>query len=443
MNTPAAGTVVAVEWLVVLLSPRVTLGLLWILLGAAAAWWAGESCGRGVLARLFRLAPTPTAAFLTALFVLAALAGVLLLLVRRRAIRAPLFCAACGVLAGCGLQAAFVSVAPRREAASGPTAAVVPRVGSDAWLARERDRGELWSLSLDPGTAIGPEGWEAIGGMRRLVQLKLHGGRARRLTIPDEAWPHIAKLHSLRSLHLFGVVISRRGLEAIASLPSLEDAHLAWLWGIDPEDLAVLGRAPALARLSLASTGVGESVLPALASMPQLRSLALHGTDVEDAHLEAMRGPPGLESLSLQGLRVRGSGLAALVHVPRLRSLDLSECPLDDDGVLRLPDLADLADLDLSGTRVGDRGLAVVRRLPALRELRLSGTAVTDAGLGHLADLEHLHDLTLPGGVRGPGLRDLGPLPNLVWLHLDARPDATSLADFEAAHPGCVVSFGE
>lgn len=130
---------------------------------------------------------------------------------------------------------------------------------------------------------------------------------------------------------------------------------------VQDEDLAVIGRLPALRRLHLNGTPITDDGLAHLAPLRTLERLELRETIIGDAGLAHLRGLDRLEELYLYGT------------------------PITDDGLRSLAGLRSLRVLSLRRTAIGDGGLRHLRGLTELRELHLEDTNVTGEGASELA----------------------------------------------------------
>ncbi len=100
-----------------------------------------------------------------------------------------------------------------------------------------------------------------------------------------------------------------------------------------------------------------------------------------------------------------------------------------------------LVAINLAGTGVTDEGLAPLGAFRRLERLHLDRTSVTDAGLGHLAPLGELRYLNLYGSqITNQGLVPIARLPKLARLYVwktQVTPQAGAL--LAALRPGLIV----
>lgn len=111
---------------------------------------------------------------------------------------------------------------------------------------------------------------------------------------------------------------------AVAWLKALDPERFGWLSAdqamtlreidlsrkaIDPAHLEHLRAFPALARVVLSGSTIGDDGLAVLATLPDLRSLELQGTNVTDAGLETLAALPNLRTLDVRGTQVTKGAL--------------------------------------------------------------------------------------------------------------------------------------
>ena len=93
---------------------------------------------------------------------------------------------------------------------------------------------------------------------------------------PDAVLKHVGQLRRLRSLDLFNVALTDKGLQELAGLDRLEHLTMANAPGVRGSGLAQLKPLSALRRLVLVETPLDAEGLKALAQLTQLHSLVLH-----------------------------------------------------------------------------------------------------------------------------------------------------------------------
>jgi hypothetical protein len=152
-----------------------------------------------------------------------------------------------------------------------------------------------------------PRWLEAIGidyiGNIRSVSLQERGS--------DAVLAHVAHLHRVDNLDLYGSAVTDRGL---ADLEDLNE--LTWLnldgTGICDEGLAHLARLTRLEDLYLDGSRITDTGLPHLEGMQHLVRLSLEQTAITDTGLRRLAGLSRLEKLSIGGTAVTDAGIEEL-----------------------------------------------------------------------------------------------------------------------------------
>lgn len=211
---------------------------------------------------------------------------------------------------------------------------------------------------------------------------------------------HLGQLRKLRWLDVSCECLSDAGLEAVASLGTLEVLSLA---------------------------GASDGDLVRLSNLKRLRCLELLDAKVTDDGLASLAELPRLERLSVNGIYVTGAGFARLSHLSRLWQLDLRGCGLENEGLAGLENLCALRSLDIANTPVTG-ALAHIGKLRSLRQLNLCGTEINDLAMSDFPPLPWLEELVLCNTrITEKGLGPLNRLPALRELELD-RTRVASLA---------------
>jgi uncharacterized protein (TIGR02996 family) len=171
---------------------------------------------------------------------------------------------------------------------------------------------------------------------------------------------------------------------AVSALTRLLQAvpGLSWRGAMNPE-LAYLGPAPRLQRLTVQHANVSAGGLVLLAGLPLLRSLEFHEcAPLTDGELLALSRLHRLRELTLSGTRLTNAGLAHLASLRDLRSLSLTDWTWED------------GDNDEDGD-ITDEGIAHLARLTGLEQLVLGCPRMTVAGLNRLGSLTSLRSVDL------------------------------------------------
>jgi Leucine-rich repeat (LRR) protein len=239
-----------------------------------------------------------------------------------------------------------------------------------------------------------------------------------------------------------GGAVSRNSRGQIVAV----DLRASWITDSDLTDLA---RLPALERLDLSLTRIGDHGLQQLKNAPGITDLNLYFDElVGDGGLSAIKGWRHLKRLSARGTKITDMTVQYLASVPSLEAVDLGFAQLTDVGLDPLASLPNLKELTIGGNKLTDSGLQPLRQLTSLTYLDLSGAQRTDSGLWSvsltesgfdvLAMLKRLHHLRLNGLlVTSRGLEKLKTLAQLERLDLQGCQRVTDdaipvLASFPA-----------
>ena len=221
------------------------------------------------------------------------------------------------------------------------------------------------------------------------------------------------------ALRKLGAVVTATSDEPDALVVTVDCSGLA----IRDEELAHVAALPALEKLYLYDTPVGDAGLASVRELSSLQLLGLGQTRVRDAGLSHLRGLRRLQVLWLGQTRVTDAGMAEVAALTGLRRLHLGGTRIGDAGVRHLRNLKRLVELELRDTAVTDAGLAHLAEMRELQSLDLTNTSVDDAGLAHLVGLTELRHLKLAGcKVSYAGLRHLSGLHQLRTLDLTGTP---------------------
>ncbi len=132
--------------------------------------------------------------------------------------------------------------------------------------------------------------------------------------LSDAACRTLAKMPSLKGLHLWGAEVDGPFLRRLAALQGRPDFALYLQYSsVKDADLAEL--APLkdnLSSLTLYSTGIGDAGVPHLAQLTKLHRLSLNGTKITDAALEHVAKLPDLHFVQLAVTKVTAAGVAKL-----------------------------------------------------------------------------------------------------------------------------------
>lgn len=241
--------------------------------------------------------------------------------------------------------------------------------------------------------------------------------------LTDEGMAEIAKMKSLKRLHVVRDQLTDEGLKMIAGLTSLESLELYGNSTMTDSGLEFLVTLPALTHLRLGMAGAfTDRCLETVAAMPSLKALWLGAPYVTDRGLLWLSKSRSLERLCMNGSSgVTGWGLVHLSAMPQLKALDLRSAQLTEADVDDLVAMQSLEDLRLPPC-VSDAGITKLSALDRLKSLYVtasSGSPLTDASLAAIAELHDLEELCVSGGRFTPqGIERLACLDHLETLTL-------------------------
>jgi internalin A len=222
-----------------------------------------------------------------------------------------------------------------------------------------------------------------------------------------------------------GGVVTRDRTGRIAAV----DLHASW---VTDADLTGLAAQPALTRLDLSLTRIGDRGLLELKPASNIAELNLYYAElVTDQGMAVLKGWKRLKRLNLRGTKITDSTLQFLNGLTSLEALDIGFAQVTDSGLGQLNALSNLKEFAVGGNKLTDAGLQVLRQMPALTSLDLSGSQRTDSGLWSvsltgsgldaIATLKDLRHLRLNGVAISPrGLEKLKGLSKLERLDLQA-----------------------
>ncbi len=189
-------------------------------------------------------------------------------------------------------------------------------------------------------TALGP-----LAQLQKLEELKLFGGE---VTCLEDEVAVIAKLPRLKIYHDFGIEISSKSADILATMASLEELSF---WRMGPRvssdsdsDWAKLKNLRRLncqiTSLKLLASHVGEVIvfhvhedIAQIAKLENLESLKLEGTDCTDDGLPPLVRLKNLKHLTLESDLITDACLATLTKLPSLTTLELKGKKITQEGI--------------------------------------------------------------------------------------------------------------
>ena len=188
---------------------------------------------------------------------------------------------------------------------------------TDAGLPHLLPLEKLVALSLEVCDGVTDEGCLTLGKMAQLKSLVLKKTGFEPDSITNVGLGHLASLHQLQVLVLYGNRINDEGTAALESLGELRQLDMSLL-GISDESLVHLQPLKKLERLEL------------------LYSEGFGGTNLTDAGMVTLGSLPQLKSLNLVGAKISDEGLAQLARLVALERLQIANTPVSDAAVKRL-----------------------------------------------------------------------------------------------------------
>ncbi|QDT44911.1 Regulatory protein BlaR1 [Gimesia alba] len=284
--------------------------------------------------------------------------------------------------------------------------------------------------------------------------------------VPEDAWPLIGKLGTLRYVNLTGVNTSSRNLrflirarsrwDARVPHPCLRELHVVNS-RFEPVDLALLESQPYLQKLNAMLTvfkltsDERRSRLGKLSNEEQQRFSTIARADGSRTHIAQaailtdramvrLKNLTQLRELILINTFVSEASLSALSEMSQLQVLEFPLItPLDESKAQVFKQMQALRKLSLPA--IGPGTGAVLAGLPALEEL--DTRSLTDQSAAELAGAPKLKRLTLwSNNLTDAGLQQLGRIKSLERLDIRANDGPLTLqgiAQFQATRPDCEV----
>jgi hypothetical protein len=255
-----------------------------------------------------------------------------------------------------GLQASDATVPPTSPAADEPL--TLGKMSS----ARQRFRA-LWSQKrsrtllciLGAGVGIGlsagtyawfqlGEGEEVVNAVKEPTNQERFDQQFTQLSKPEEVIARLdafkitddmlrklTTLPKLTTVQVDAESVSASTLEALATMPALEQLHLRGA-KIDDDGLRQLGKSKTIWLLNLTECDVSPEAIESLAQMPELRQLRLGIKHGDNRHGRAVATLSRLRAIHLIGVAVTDEGLRPLAQMPQLESLYLDETAVTESG---------------------------------------------------------------------------------------------------------------
>ncbi len=166
---------------------------------------------------------------------------------------------------------------------------------------------------------------------------------------------------------------------------------------------------------------------------------------MKDDECEFVEHMPNLKRFAFTGnKRLTDSVFSSFEHLKDIESISFHSTLFTGEEVHRWASLPKLRRLELGASQLNDEALRSIAEFAPLRELEIGSSNVTDAGMAFVAKLKNLEHLSIRDTiVSDVGLQDLSSLQNLRRLQIrDTKISAAAAAEFEKAHPDCIVETG-
>lgn len=255
----------------------------------------------------------------------------------------------------------------------------------------------------------------------------------------------LAGMKQLESVN--GVVMNRRNMKALASLPNLKSLGLSLTKPWDKSTgnpYAMLGELKSLEKLHVRSWGSGTKIfgdeeLALLESAGGVKDLSIPVDNLTDRGLASIGKLKQLESLNLmrggENIRLSTRGLNHLNNLSKLENLSMNmpakAWSAGDNTPLNLSALKSLKKIDLVSIRLRGSDWAFLSQMKNLEELWLNYCGVcSENGLTYIKGLPELKELDLQNVncTKGDGLTVLDSLKKLHRIRMLGRVTDRALA---------------
>ncbi|MCI0704759.1 MAG: hypothetical protein L0241_27190, partial [Planctomycetia bacterium] len=179
--------------------------------------------------------------------------------------------------------------------------------------------------------------------------------------LDDEGLKSLAKLKSLKILHVPQGKYTDAGVKELAALINLEELTVSGFSFRDDAFSHVLKGMKKLRKLNANNCNVGDGAMKVLSELPEVRAIVLFGSSVTDAGYAHIGKLEKLEELrSSYGLTDKG--LAELGNLKNLKKLNVWNSSVTIKGIRALPNLKNLKELDISTQRIKANEAAELRK---------------------------------------------------------------------------------
>jgi hypothetical protein len=243
---------------------------------------------------------------------------------------------------------------------------------SDVAVLRELPDVEEVEITGAPSSPFISAKWECHVTDEGLALLKSLGGlRSLRVTaapVTGAFLRHLPQVTSIEELNLYETDVNDEALQEIGRCVALESLCLNDTGITDLEPLASLTQ---LRWLAVDGTAIDDADLDALCSLPLLEELFIGNTQCTSAGLACVERLSRLRLLSLDGTRIDDDAFTHIVLLPNLEELTLGRTRVTDKGIHQLSRLPKLRVLTVDDTSVTEEGIAHLKM--ALPKLEVYG----------------------------------------------------------------------
>lgn len=192
--------------------------------------------------------------------------------------------------------------------------------------------------------------------------------------------------------------ITRAGLKALLSVPSIETLNLSYNQ-IDSDCAKALKHAK-VSKLDISFCHFTDEMLDVLKGNEHITSLSIHAF-VEDNKLtekgvETLSTLPLLKHLEISSSTPGIDGCKRLAEMT-LESLNLNGCGISPDMLSAFRDNNSLVELSLHKNPVGDKGMTVIPTMKKLKKLVATSALLTDTATISIANSQSLRDVNIFG----------------------------------------------
>jgi serine/threonine protein kinase len=298
------------------------------------------------------------------------------------------------------------------EVRLGGTAAV------DSTVEKLRDSPGLQSLTLRTTNKLTATTFKSIAAMPalRTLDLNVPGG--------TEDLAALGKARKLEKLSLVRQSFEEQDFAAIAAIPALKSLTINSTDLVPPAAWARLATAKNLTELSFGQSKVNRAMLIEVGKLASLETIEFGSIPMNDDHIAPLAGLKSLRYLVTSSIAtINGSAFTTWPLRPTMKTLCLySKSSITDEALRAIatafPKLERL-DVTANTGEATAAGFAHLSRLRELRHLELTGDAVNDAIVAEISRCDQLSHVNLADAhVTEAGVQSLAKLPalsELIW----------------------------